>query len=117
MQHARGLLTEDEVASAPTVIVHRGHLHSPCASAAYTQAAQYAAAIQVIEDRGERPTARAVLLELGYARRMQDNGYGTVIDNGMGGRELNIFAVAMDAAGYHRVPRGKYNLQWTKEMR
>ncbi len=81
-----------------------------------TRRARYAAAIRALESRGERPTARAVLRECGYPPRLQDNGYGKVIDNGMGGEELRIFADAMRAAGYMRIPRGRYawDLRWEK---
>lgn len=64
---------------------------------------RYEAAIVSLESRGEKPSARAVLRELGYKPRIQDDGYGTVIDNGMGGKELRDYAEAMTRRGYERV--------------
>lgn len=60
------------------------------------------AAIDTITARGERPTSRAVLRELGGYRTVDQYG-----DNGMNGQDLAKFRGAMLVRGY-MIRRGRW---------
>lgn len=78
-----------------------------------SRVARFQEAIRAIEARGERPTSRSVLREIGGYHNMVSNGFNRPVDNGMNGRDLRLFAEAMESQGYVRMDVGA-TTRWAK---